>query len=141
MTATLVPRRADQLGASRPMDTLSVPVKAGAKLLPGTIVVTNAGYAAPGTTATGLVAVGLAQETVDNTTGADGAVRVLVRAGTFKFLNLGADPVLPAGVFSDCFIADNQTVAATNGGSTRSRAGKVIQLDADGVFVQIAPGL
>lgn len=141
MTATLIPRRADQLGAGRPMDTLSVPRKAGAKVLPGTIVVANAGYAAAGTTATGLVAMGLARATVDNTTGADGAVRVLVRAGIFKFLNLGADPVVPGGVFSDRFIADNQTVAATNGGSTRSRASKVIQLDADGVFVQLAPGL
>ena len=35
----------------------------------------------------------------------------------------------------DCFIVDDQTVAKTNGANTRSRAGKVFDVDADGVWV------
>lgn len=101
----------------------------------------DAGYAAPGATATGKVAAGLADETVDNTAGAAGDLTIRVKPGIFKFVNLGADPVVAAGVGTDCYIADNQSVAATNGGSTRSRAGVVVQLDSDGVYVQLGFGV
>lgn len=42
---------------------------------------------------------------------------------------------------ADCFIVDDQTVAKTNGTNTRSRAGIVAAVDADGVWVQIGLGL
>ena len=38
---------------------------------------------------------------------------------------------------SDCYIVDDQTVAKTNGTNTRSVAGKIIAVDADGVWVKI----
>ena len=37
---------------------------------------------------------------------------------------------------SDCYIVDDQTVAKTNGGATRCVAGKVWDVDAEGVWVE-----
>jgi hypothetical protein len=117
---------------------LGFPVKGSTKAIQGGLAVLNAGYAAPGTTATGLVALGRFEETVDNTAGADGALNVTVKAGTFKFANsASADLIAQADVGATCYIVDDQTVAKTNGSSTRSAAGKVVAVDADGVWVKL----
>lgn len=119
-------------------DIFDFPVKAGVKPIQGGIAVLNAGYAAPGTTATGLIAVGRFEETVDNTAGADGAVSARVKRGIFKFVNSSAgDQIAQADVGADCYIVDDQTVARTNGSNTRSAAGKIVAVDADGVWVMI----
>lgn len=142
MAATTIERRCDQMGAMRIADYYDLPVAAGVKLLAGTIAMISAtGFATPGVTGLNLVAAGLADETVDNIAGTAGAVRIRVKPGIHKFINLAGDPVVAAGLGLDCFVADNQSVAATNGTSTRSRAGKVIRLDADGVFVQLGIGI
>lgn len=108
----------------------------------GTIVVlATTGYATSGVTGLNLVAAGIADETVDNTAGTAGALRIRIKPGVFKFVNLVSDPVVITSHGLDCFIADNQSVSLTNGTSTRSRAGKVIRLDTDGVFVQLGIGL
>ena len=119
-------------------DVVGYPVKGSVKALQGGIAVLNAGYAAPGTTATGLIAVGRFEETADNTGGANGAISVQVKRGTFKYGNSSAgDLIAQADVGADCYIVDDQTVAKTNGSSTRSVAGKIIAVDADGVWVKI----
>ena len=119
-------------------EVIGYPVKGSVKAIQGGIAVLNGGYAAPGTTATGLVAVGRFEETVDNTAGADGAVSALVKRGTFKFGNSAAgDQIAQADVGADCYIVDDQTVAKTSGTNTRSVAGKVIAVEADGVWVKI----
>lgn len=119
-------------------EQLGVPVAAGAKIYAGSIVVANAnGYAAPGSLATTLTYLGRANETVDNTNGANGAVSVKVdRKQAFKFANLAADLVTQAELGKTCYIVDDQTVAKTTGGATRSAAGKVVGIDADGVWVE-----
>ncbi len=97
------------------------------------------GYVEPGTTATTLVAAGRAEEYVDNSAGADGAKTVKVRKGVFKFNNSSAgDLITIAEIGDDCYIVDDQTVAKTNGTSTRSVAGKIVAVESDGVFVRIA---
>ena len=114
------------------------PVKASVKPIQGGIAVLNAGYAAPGTTALNLVAIGRFEETVDNSAGSNGDVSVQVKRGTFKFGNSSAgDLIAQADVGADCYIVDDQTVAKTNGSNTRSVAGKIIAVDADGVWVKI----
>ena len=119
-------------------DVVGYPVKTNVKALQGGIAVLNAGYAAPGTVATGLIAVGRFEETADNTGGANGAISVQVKRGTFKYGNSSAgDLIAQADVGADCYIVDDQTVAKTNGSSTRSVAGKIIAVDADGVWVKI----
>lgn len=133
------------MAATEPRDTprregriLNVPVKANVRIYQGTLVVRNGGYAAPGSTAPNLVPLGLATETVDNTGGADGALRVNVEPGIYRFDNsAAADQISEAEIGSDCYIVDDSTVAKTNGGNTRSVAGKVAGVDADGVWVQV----
>jgi len=116
------------------------PVKAATTCIQGGIAVLDAGFAAPGRTAVGLIAVGMTLETV--TAVAAGDVSARVEAGIFKFANSTAgDLIAQANVGADCYIVDDQTVALTNGGATRSRAGKVSAVDADGVWVQIGLGL
>lgn len=121
----------------RDIEILQPEVAAGVRIFKGALVAFQGGYAVPGATALNLIAAGRAEETVDNTGGSAGALRVKLRRGQFLFKNLATDPVLRANVGSDCFIADDETVAATNGGNTRSRAGKVLGLeDANGVWVE-----
>jgi hypothetical protein len=123
-------------------DILGFPVKAAVKPMLGGIAVLNGGYAAPGTTALNLIAIGRFEESVDNSAGANGEVSVRVAKGVFKFGNSSAgDLIAQANVGADCYIVDDQTVALTNGTNTRSRAGKIVAVDSDGVWVQIGLGL
>lgn len=118
---------------------VSHPVKAGAKIYAGALVVLDAGFGAPGRTGLGLVAVGRAERFVDNTAGADGDAHVLIkREGAFRADNLATDLVDRAHIGTDCYLVDDCTVAATAGGdpATRSRAGRVVDVDDDGVWVE-----
>jgi hypothetical protein len=135
MAALTANRSTPRMGDTASPDLLSIPVKAAEKIFQHALVVIDAGYAAEGRTALALIAVGRAEALADNTLGASGAINVEVRQGTFKWGNLGADPVVQADVGKDCFVTDDQTVSKTDGGGTKSRAGKVVQLDADGVWV------
>ncbi len=128
---------ADRATQEKDGKLISLPVAAGVKCYAGGIAVMNGGYAEPGATATGLKYVGMFEETVDNTSGADGDVNVLVRRGkAFKWGNsASADEITAADIMSDCYIVDDETVAKTSGTSTRSVAGKVIGVESDGVWV------
>lgn len=134
MTLTTVDRNTPY----KNQELLPVLVGAGVKILAGTIVCANAtGFAAPGATSTTLTYLGMADEAIDNSAGADGDKTVLVRRGkAFQFANHGADPVTQAAVGQACYIVDNQTVAATHGGNTRSKAGLVLAVDAAGVWIE-----
>ena len=113
------------------------PVAAAKKIYAGALVVLNAtGYAEPGSTATTLIAAGRAEAQVDNSSGADGALTITVRRGVFRFSN-HADAVTRTEIGKSCYIVDDQTVAKTSGTSTRSVAGKVIDLDGSGVWVEV----
>ncbi|MDO8932929.1 MAG: hypothetical protein Q7U97_11085 [Rhodocyclaceae bacterium] len=121
-------------------NVLGLLVAASTTIYQGSLVVISAGYAAPGSTAAGLVAAGRAEETVTAVAAGDASVRV--KTGSFKFANSAAgDAIAQADVGADCYIVDDQTVAKTNGTNTRSRAGHVVAVDADGVWVQIGLGL
>ncbi len=133
MSATTLDRNTSM----RATEVLAVPVAANARIRAGVIVVANAsGFAVEGSTATGLTYLGRAEEAVDNTGGSDGAVLVSVRRGKqFKWANDGSDPVTQASLGKTAYIVDNQTVAKTNGSSTRSAAGIVFGVDSDGVWI------
>ena len=119
-------------------EVLSVPVAAGKKIFAGALVAANAtGLATPGATATGLTALGRAEEMVDNSAGGNGAVNIRVRRGkAFKFAN-DADAVTQSMLGKTIYIVDDQTVAKTDGGGTRSAAGKCVGVESDGVWVEI----
>lgn len=102
---------------------------------PGAIGCLNSsGLATPGATATTLKAVGRVrrQYTAD-----DGTVRVEMERGTFKYGNSSAgDAITNAEYGASVYVVDDQTVAKTNGSSTRSVAGICRGVDADGVWVE-----
>ena len=112
------------------------PVKGATTIYQGALVVTESGLAIPGKTATGLTVLGVAVTTVANA-GADGAKKVPTKRGVFKFFNLASDAVAAGDVGKDCYIVDDQTIAKTAATNTRSVAGKVIAVEADGVFVRV----
>jgi hypothetical protein len=118
-----------------------LPMAAAMLIYQGALVALNAtGYVSKGVVATTLKQFGRAEETVDNSAGAAGAKDITVRPGIFRWANsAAADLITIAEIEIDCFIVDDQTVAKTNGTSTRSRAGKVVGVDASGVLVQMGP--
>lgn len=120
-------------------DLMEQPVAASVVIHAGALAVANAsGYVAPGSTATTLTALGRAEEAVDNTGGSNGDVKARIRRGrAFRFANDGVDPVTQASLGKDCYIVDDQTVAATDGTGSRSVAGKVHGVDSEGVWVYI----
>lgn len=124
-----------KLGESR----FNFPVKAGAVIYQGALVVIDGAVAAPGRTALALRAVGVAVDRVDNTGGADGAKSVEVeRESLFCFVNSAStDAITRADINAICYIVDDQTVAKTNGTNTRSAAGRVVDVDASGVWVYV----
>lgn len=114
------------------------PMAANVTIFAGAIVALDAlGNAAPGSTAVGLVARGVAQERQSN--GASiGAEKIRSQATVGAFANsAAADAITRAEIGDDCWIVDDQTVAKTDGGGTRSKAGKIVDLDASGVWVRV----
>lgn len=88
----------------------------------------------PGAAATDLIAVGRCEQRVS--TGSSNTKTVRVKTGIFKWNNsAAADAIAADDVGKDCYIVDDETVALTDGSSARSKAGKIVQVDADGVWV------
>jgi hypothetical protein len=117
---------------------LSYPVDAAKKIFQGALVVMKAGFLNPGATALNLIAVGRAKSTVDNSAGLAGDLQAPVERGVFRFANSAAgDLIALTEVGKLCYIVDDQTVAKTDGGGTRSAAGTVRDVDVAGVWVEI----
>lgn len=130
---------ADRATPRRNGDRYSYPVAASTKCYAGGIaVLDSAGNAKPGITGTTLTAVGVFLATVDNSAGAAAAVSANIEPGVYRFGNSSAgDLIAKANIGSSCYIVDDQTVALTNGSSTRSAAGKIVDVDSAGVWVKI----
>jgi hypothetical protein len=118
-------------------ESIAVPMAATTEIFAGAMVCANAtGYATKGAVSTTLTYLGRAEEHVNNA-GADGAANILVRRKkAFKFKNHGADLVTQAELGKTCYIVDDETVAKTNGTSTRSACGIVVSVDATGVWIE-----
>lgn len=119
------------------------PVAASVTIYKGAILVRNSsGYIKPGTTATGEIAIGVACEDVVNS-GSAGAKRVTYERGVFPFANSSAGDLIadPTDCDKTVYIVDDQTVAKTDGSSSRSAAGKVERIEGGLVFVRIGYGV
>lgn len=119
-------------------DLKSLSVAASQLIYAGAIVMRNAtGYGVKGATALNLVGAGVAQERVDNTAGVSGDKYVKVRVGRFRFANSSAgDLITIADIGGPAYAVDDQTVAKTSGTNTRSIAGFIADVDAQGVWVE-----
>jgi hypothetical protein len=117
---------------------LEIQVADNVHIFKGAIVGLAGGYAAPaGATCTKVA--GIAESEVDNTQlgHVAGGKTVRARQGTFKVGNgAAADALAIADVGNLCYAADDQTVAKT-AGTNLPVAGTVIQVDPDGVWVEM----
>lgn len=93
----------------------------------GSLVMANAaGYATPGATATGQFCLGVAIVGVANP-GAAGAKEVGYEVGDYEFdSGTAGDALTVANIGDQVFIIDDNTMGATNGGSTRSAGGTMV---------------
>ena len=130
----------DRSTPMRSGEVVVLPVAGTKKIFAGSLVARDAsGYATPGATATTLLGAGRAEAQADNSAGSSGDMTVEIRKGVFRFGNSSAgDAITRAEIGTDCYIVDDQTVAKTNGTGTRSVAGKVFDVDTDGVWVRFA---
>lgn len=129
---------ADRDTKERSGSTLSLPVAASKTIFAGSLVARDgSGRATPGAAATTIRGVGRAAEQVTCGSTA-GAVSVKIEKGIFRWENsASADAIAAADIGADCYIVDDQTVAKTNGSSSRSVAGKVFDVDTVGVWVDM----
>ena len=134
----MAPLTADRNTPRRDGRSFSAPVAAATKCYAGGIACLDAsGNATPGAAATTLTPVGRFEQTVDNT-GAAGVKSVAILSGVFQYANSAdADLITRAEIGEVCYIVDDATVAKTNGGATRSRAGLIVDVDALGVWVEL----
>lgn len=127
----------DRNTVARSGDSISAPVAAAKKIYAGALVALDAsGNATPGAVATTLKSAGRAPAQVDNSTGLAGDQKTTIEKGVFKYGNYATDAITRADIGNDCYIVDDEQVARTSGGATRSVAGKVFDVDTDGVWVR-----
>lgn len=107
----------------------------------GALLMRNAsGHIIEGATATGSFGVGRAEAAVTSTTA--GVTVQPFREGIFRYANSTAgDLIATADIGTVCYIVDDQTVAKTSGTNTRSPAGIVEDVDANGVWVRFDEAL
>lgn len=107
----------------------------------GGILMRNAsGHLIKGAVATGSFGAGRAEEPKVSTTA--GVTPINYKPGIFRFANSAAgDLIATADIGAVCYIVDDQTVAKTNGTNTRSPAGVVDSVDAQGVWVRFDEAL
>jgi hypothetical protein len=117
------------------------PLDASTKVFQGGIACgdTATGLVTKAQAATGLLKIGEFAESVDNSSGAAGALSVLVSLDREVIArwydNDTGTPVAAANVFSDCYLLDDHTVTATSAG--HSVAGRVWAVDSvKGVLVE-----
>lgn len=150
IAATAV-RDTNRTGFDPLLRNLAEPVSAAVNCRQGGIACRSltgatAGYVKPGVTALGLEVLGIFVESFDNTAGtyggssADvtvGRTLVKIQSGSeWMFNSTGPDLIAQANVGAVCYLVDDQTVALTSNGNTRSPAGIIMGVDATlGVLV------
>ena len=114
------------------------PVAASTTLHTGALACLNSeGNLVPGSESATLKARGVVVEGVANT-GSAGAQRCETRAGCFNFKNSAStDLITRADIGGVAYIVDDETVAKTSATNTRSPAGRIADVNEDGVWVDI----
>jgi len=129
---------ADRNTVARDGNQLSLGMAANAKIYAGAMVARDAaGHAVPAANVAGLAVVGMAESQVDNTGGAAGALNITVRRNrSFHFANSATSALTIADIGSNAMVEADDIVAkaATNS----IVAGKVLDVDATGVWIEIA---
>jgi len=112
------------------------PVAASTKLYAGGMGAVDAsGNAVAAADTAGLTTVGRIESQVDNSAGSAGDETVTMLRGVFRYANSATNPLSAADIGSNALVEDDETVAKTTTNSIV--AGKMIDIDADGVWVEI----
>jgi hypothetical protein len=131
----------DRVGSERLVTRERRPLKGSIKAIKGGIAICDAtGFYKPGVAATGVVSVGVFTETVDNTSGGDGAKSAEIE---FKhpgrkvrlFANSGTNVCVVANRETACYVEDDQTVG--NLATGKSKAGTIFDVTSEGVWVEV----
>lgn len=102
-----------------------------------TIAKNAAGYIVPASDTAGLKVIGIAQQFVDNTAGADGAATVLYTTGVVAELVNNAGAIVQAGKHTRCYAADDNSVTSKAASLEKIVVGEVMKFTATTVFVFI----
>ncbi|MBM9605963.1 hypothetical protein [Desulfopila inferna] len=134
-----MPLTEDRMTGHQDSELLSSGVAASTKIFGGGLTAVNAaGYALPAADAAGLKVVGISEEQVDNTAGANGAKNVLTRRKkSFWLKNSSGNPVTIAHLQTDVYVEDDETVSSS-GGVNNIVAGKCLAVSSRGVLVEIS---
>lgn len=115
-----------------------VPLPANGKVNQGAMVqIAATGYGVAASATAANITIGRAEETVDNTGGANGDKSVKTRRGIFRYANSAAgDLIGRTEIGKTVYVVDDQTVAKTNNAGARPAAGICFDVDAQGVWVE-----
>lgn len=114
---------------------IAYPVAAATTIYAGTLVaLDSSGDAVPAADTAGLRVIGLAQETVDNSAGIAGVLKVATKLGVFLLNNSATDALDANDKGKLCFVEDDNTVCEA-GGTHKVKAGRVLDVVSDGVWV------
>ena len=97
--------------------------------------VNAAGNAVPASDTAGIKVVGRCEAHMDNTAGAAGDANITMKRGVFRFANSVGSPLAAADLGTNALVEDDGTVAKATVNSII--AGKIIDIDASGVWVEI----
>lgn len=141
MTALSAERSTQRDGVDAVVKQLYYPVAASTKIYAGGLVSRNAsGYMVPASSALTQAVIGVAMETVDNTSGSNGTKSIRIERGAFWFANSAStDAITVADITNSCFVVDDNVVAKTAGsGGTRQAAGRILDVSSTlGVLVEV----
>ena len=117
---------------------LSFEVKASTSIPEGALVALDGGYAINGGDDSGTTFVGVAEESVDNSAGASGAVKIKVLTQGVITTKISSTATI-ATVGVEVYVEDNQTVSILANAANEVYVGRVVEfIDAGTVRVALA---
>jgi len=137
MAALSADRDTKQLAG--PVRLNNFPVAAATTIYVGSITALDAaGNLVPASSTVALIVQGIAQETVDNSAGAAGALTCNVKEGVVARV-VNGDTIVDAQRGDLCYAGDDQTVYKADITGTRPPAGFIMDVDSTGVWVLFGP--
>lgn len=117
--------------------SILVPVAAATQVFAGGLAARSAtGFAVPAADTAGLVVIGVFEEQVDNSAGADGDLSVIVRKGVFGFTTLGT-VIDQADMGNEVFVSDDNNLEKVAGVVNNIRAGTLDAIDGLQFYIKI----
>lgn len=116
----------------------SLPVAASVLIYEGALVsLDSSGYARPARVSTSDQVLGRAMARANNASGSAAAINVEVEQGEYAVYgnSAGADAISRDDIGLSCYVVDDQTVALTDAGGTRGRAGRIHDVTTEGVWI------